>query len=374
MNNLREFRAQEFARREANLKGAVQQKLTRQAPPEGPLHIVYVMTHVGVCGGTKIILEHANELTRRGQQVTLVSHFEKPRWLPIDEAVGYIQVPFEFELASGIPPCDVVVATYWREIYECILRKVAPVVYFEQGDYHLFDWGKVPAREKSYIYKQFQVAPFLFTVSRGAAVQIKAIFGREADVIPNAIDHDVFYVGAPSRPSEPIRIAMMGSEHDAFKRIHDVLRAAELLRAADTAVETEWITPDKPDNPAGRVYVNPPQKTIGDVLRSADYFVSASTYESFSLPVLEAMACGCAVLTTRNKGVLSYAEDGDNCLFIQTRDPCDIARKLLSLQEDTALFARLCAKGRETAARFSWACVIEQLIAYYRNLASYRPI
>ncbi|MPN47867.1 D-inositol-3-phosphate glycosyltransferase [bioreactor metagenome] len=102
--------------------------------------------------------------------------------------------------------------------------------------------------------------------------------------------------------------------------------------------------------------------------------MSASTYESFSLPVLEAMACGCAVLTTRNKGVLSYAEDGDNCLFIQTRDPCDIARKLLSLQEDTALFTRLCAKGMETAARFSWVCVSEQLIAYYRNLASYRPI
>ena len=216
MNNLQEFRVQEFARREANLKGAVRQKLTRHAPPEGPLHVVYVMTHVGVCGGTKIIFEHANHLTRRGQHVTLVSHFDKPQWFPIDEAVSYRQVPFELELASGIPPCDVVVATYWREIYECILRKVAPVVYFEQGDYHLFDWGKVPARERAYIYRQFLVAPFLFTVSRGAAAQIKSIFGRDADVIPNAIDHDVFNSGAPRQPDGLMRIAMMGSEHDAL--------------------------------------------------------------------------------------------------------------------------------------------------------------
>ena len=131
--DLAKFRQEEFLRREANLIQAHRQRLRRSDAFSGALHIVYVLTHTGVCGGTKIILEHACHLVLSGQKVTLVSHFEKPDWFLIDERVGYIQIPFTEELSFGIPACDVVVATYWREIFECILRGIAPVVYFEQG-------------------------------------------------------------------------------------------------------------------------------------------------------------------------------------------------------------------------------------------------
>ncbi|HWP79457.1 MAG TPA: glycosyltransferase family 4 protein [Candidatus Acidoferrum sp.] len=372
MQGLQEFRAQEFARREASLKGAARQKLVQGERRRGPLHIVYVMTHVGVCGGTKIILEHANHLTRHGQRVTLISHFEKPGWFPIDDAVGYIRVPFERELTTGIPPCDLVVATYWREIYECILRRVAPVVYFEQGDYHLFDWPHVSQREKDYIYRQFQVVPFLYTVSEGAARKIKAVFGREASVIPNAIDHDIFYPAVSPPKGRPISVALIGSRGDAFKRVEDILQAAEFVQAAGFEAQLHWISRDRPDNPVGNLYVNPPQAVIGAALRSADYFVCASTYESFSLPVLEAMACGCAVLTTRNEGVLSYAKEGQNCLFVEMQNPADIANKLLALHANPTLRDRLRTGGLKTAKDFSWARIMPQLIRYYRELARYR--
>ncbi len=373
MIDLQAFRKQEFERRESNLNGARRQELTLMKPRTGALHIVYVMTHVGVCGGTKVILQHANHLIRHGQKITLVSHFNKPAWFPIHPDVAYEQVPFQTELAMGIPPCDVIVATYWREIYECILRKIAPVVYFEQGDYHLFDWDNVNARERAYIYKQFQVVPFVFTVSGGAAAQIKANFHRDARVIPNAIDHDVFFPDANKKPANDIHIAMIGSDRNDFKRIQDIQTADEILRQSGCVTRLFWVTPDDPLRRTGEIWINPPQKHIGDALRNADYFVCASTYESFSLPVLEAMACGCAVLTTRNKGVLSYAKNGDNCLFIDMENPRDIAEKLQMLHRNEQLKKQIQQGGQSTAARYSWDRIIPDLIAYYRRLARFSP-
>jgi glycosyltransferase involved in cell wall biosynthesis len=372
--DLAQFREEEFRRREANLIGAQRQKLRDKGPKRGRLHAVYVMTHTGVCGGTKIILEHANHLVRHGHQVTLVSHFDKPDWFPMDHEVGYVQVPFTTELTFGIPACDVIVATYWREIYECILRNIAPVVYFEQGDYHLFDWESVNEREKQYIYTQFQTVPFLFTVSPGAAEQIKEVFHREATVIPNAIDERIFYPGASGEtPSQRLRISMIGSLQNDFKRIDDIKDAVRILEDKGYIVELKWVSPDMPSEPMGTVEVNPPQATIGEVLRNTDYFVCASTYESFSLPVLEAMACGCAVLTTKNKGVLSYALEGENCIWVEMQNPTDIADKIEMLHEDRTLRERIVRGGLTTAGRFTWSAIVPQLLGYYRELARYAP-
>ncbi len=357
------------------MRHAHRQGLREGIAPAGSLHIVYVMTHTGVCGGTKIILEQANQLVRQEQKVTLVSHFDKPDWFPVDNKVQYVQVPFSKELTLGIPCCDVVVATYWREIYECILRKKAPVVYFEQGDYHLFDWDHVDEREKAYIYVQYQTVPFLFTVSEGAADQIKNVFHREVDLIPNAIDERIFHPD-PSKEHalEVLRIAMIGSEQNEFKRIPDIRDAIRILEQRGYDVELYWVSPDMPMDPQGHLAVNPPQKTIGDFLRTADYFVSASVYESFSLPVLEAMACGCAVLTTKNKGVLSYAVEGKNCVFVHMHNPSDIADKIEVLQADKPLRDTLVAGGKETAKLFSWDAIIPRLIGYYRDIARFTPI
>ena len=186
------FRKQEFIRRDANLKYVTPQKLIEQSYNNKNLHITYVLTHVGICGGTKIIFEHVNYLCRYKHKVTLVAHFDKPTWFPIDPRVQYIQVPFDQELTMGIVECDLIVATYWREIAECISRKIAPVVYFEQGDYHLFEWDKVDEQEKEHIFKQLQLPTFIFTVSKGAASQLKKIFNRDAKIIHNGINDRIF--------------------------------------------------------------------------------------------------------------------------------------------------------------------------------------
>ena len=373
---LKKFREAEFLRREKHLRYAKKQELVKSKAKKCQLHIVYVMTHVGICGGTKIILEHANNLVRFNQRVTIVSHFKKPTWHPISNDVKYIQVPLTQELALGIPQCDVIIATYWREIYECIARGIAPVVYFEQGDYHLFAWEDVCRRKKDFIYKQFQLAPFIYTVSKGSSKQIKKNFGRGSTIINNAIDNTVFYYDSKNIKDrkKDFTLMIIGSENNEFKGIGDIRQALSLLPKSDHDLKLVWVTPDKPIHPMGTVFVNPKQSQIGDLLRKSNVFICGSHYESFSLPVLEAMACGCAVITTKNKGVVEYALDGKNCIMVNINDPVDMAEKIIQLLKNDMLRNRIISEGLKTASQYKWDCIIPKIISYYQQVASFTPV
>lgn len=82
-NVIQELRSIEFNWRLERYKLANSQKLIESNKSIDHLHIVYPMTHVGISGGVKIILEHANRLQKAGAKVTLVSHFQKPSRFPI---------------------------------------------------------------------------------------------------------------------------------------------------------------------------------------------------------------------------------------------------------------------------------------------------
>jgi glycosyltransferase involved in cell wall biosynthesis len=89
-----------------------------------------------------------------------------------------------------------------------------------------------------------------------------------------------------------------------------------------------------------------------------------STYEGFGLPLLEAMACGCPVVTTRETSLPEVA--GDAALYMKgPRDVDDLSRILRDLVDNRAMREGLAARGLEQARGFSWKTTARQTVEVF---------
>jgi len=84
-----------------------------------------------------------------------------------------------------------------------------------------------------------------------------------------------------------------------------------------------------------------------------DIFVNSSTYDSASLPGLEAMKCGAALVTTYAGGNADYARHEENCLM-SYRYQNRLAQDVIRLIKDAQLRKRLASAGEKEAAKWTW--------------------
>jgi glycosyltransferase involved in cell wall biosynthesis len=109
-----------------------------------------------------------------------------------------------------------------------------------------------------------------------------------------------------------------------------------------------------------------PAHHLGVLFRNAKLFIMPSLYEGFGLPILEAMACGCPVVTSNAGSLAEVAGSG-----AQTFAPSDVegmaeaVARLLTCPEDARKWKR---RAGMRAAKFSWKRAAEDTATVYHRV------
>ena len=104
--------------------------------------------------------------------------------------------------------------------------------------------------------------------------------------------------------------------------------------------------------------------------QAADVFVYPSLNETFGLPILEAMACGCPVVTSDTSAMPETA--GGAAVLSDPKDPASIARAIVEAVGPARDSLR--ARGLARAGEFTWAATGAATLDVYRETAERRRL
>jgi glycosyltransferase involved in cell wall biosynthesis len=144
-----------------------------------------------------------------------------------------------------------------------------------------------------------------------------------------------------------------------LSQIEDVQRSSLLERAATRGIGESI-----------RVLGNVDDATLVALYRSCDVLAYMSLSEGLGLPVLEAMGCGVAVLTSDVEPMASLVPRDQRS---DPRSVRDIAHGLTRLLSNEGERRRMAAQGPSLAARFRWNACTASLAAVYRRVAERLP-
>jgi glycosyltransferase involved in cell wall biosynthesis len=223
------------------------------------------------------------------------------------------------------------------------------------------------------------------TVSESSRRDIERYMGRSADrvdVIPVGIDADVFTPPPVGARRDGDSIVVVTSADVPLKGLVHLLESVAKLRT-ERAVRLTVVGTARPGGPAAEAvdrlsiadavrFTGPvPEAELVALLQGAAVVAVPSLYEGFSLPAVEAMACGTPLVTT-DAGALPEVV-GDAGLRVRAGDVGELTGALRQVLDSPALGARLGAAGRQRVLeRFTWRTTAERTADWYGELLERR--
>ncbi|MEL7656759.1 MAG: glycosyltransferase family 4 protein, partial [Bacillota bacterium] len=190
--------------------------------------------------------------------------------------------------------------------------------------------------------------------------------GKVAAVIPNGINTSEYYVDSGIRRDG---IGIMYSSHPN--------KAPEEIISLMCRVKDEW--PDIPQYffgadpvPAmlkfGTYSRFPSVAEMRKIYNQCIIWLSVSREEGFCLPLLESMACGCAVVSANNDGARELIQNGDNGFLLPAGDIDAFIIAIRRLIEETNLRQRMIRRSQEVVRRFNWETSVSLMDRFLKRL------
>jgi glycosyltransferase involved in cell wall biosynthesis len=232
---------------------------------------------------------------------------------------------------------------------------------------------------------QARVAPQLdgvTTVSENSRRDIETHLGVPADairIVPVGIDPDVFTPPPADRPRDPDSIVVTTSADVPLKGLVHLLEAVAKLRT-ERPVRLTVVGTARPGGPAEAAldrlalreavrFTGPlPEADLVRLLQGAAVVAIPSLYEGFSLPAIEAMACGTALVTT-DAGALPEVVGSRAGLRVRAGDVGELTAALQLVLDSPSFADQLGRAGRRRVlASYTWRSTAERTAEWYREV------
>ncbi len=331
-------------------------------------------------GGTRVIFEVANRLAGRGHEVTITSLGQpKHQWFPLNNVktiypelsngrllirsmgeLFFKKTHFSYEidpvrfLCQSTPDVDINVATFCLTAFPVYRSgKGVPFYYIQHYEPLFF-------REDPYSYKMVEetyMLPIEWIVnSTWVKNVLKEKFGRDGTLIIPGVDSNIFYP-RDFQKNDDVKVILSLGKNSWIKGLNNLFAALNLVHKKIPNIKLVMYGSEpflKQSAPVPCVYVNKPSDAeLAKLYSMADVVITPSVYESSPLPLLEAMACGAPVVTTRY-GTEDYAFHEKNCLVVPPRDSKSLADATLRLLSDGTLQDSFKKEGLKIAKQFTW--------------------
>jgi glycosyltransferase involved in cell wall biosynthesis len=199
---------------------------------------------------------------------------------------------------------------------------------------------------------------------------------------PPGVDTDYFRPAA-YRPDGPIlSVGRFADQRknvllllNAYSRLVEKMPGAPGLVLAGSPPDEQTMATMRGTRLEGRVAIctRVSQERLLELYQGASCYVLSSNEEGFGLALVEAMACGIPVVSTRCGGPEQTVLHRENGLLVPIRDADAMAEALLSLLQNRSERERMGANGRLwVESRFSYRCAAVPYLSQYEEILNRR--
>jgi len=197
------------------------------------------------------------------------------------------------------------------------------------------------------------------------------------DVIPNGVELDKFHPAETDQRSDILKLVTVG-RLSVTKRVEMLIDAVEILHKDGCKVHLAIVGGGQMQQQLKKFVL---ERNLSDIIeltgrisaenmpqlyRQNDIFVSASLQEGMSNAMLEAMASGLPIITTRCEGVEELITD--NGLVVEQANAEEIAKAVRELADDRQAHKQMSIAARRQAEKFSWNKAALSYVEQYHKI------
>jgi len=229
-----------------------------------------------------------------------------------------------------------------------------------------------PPEHAEWLFKstdRFRRLDHAFVVSTSQIEWVEDIVGPgKVSFVPCGIDTDYFAPAAGPAEDHPFRCVFLGTHMRDIDTLQAVIRRVQAARP-DAEFLLASLNRRCGELADGRRVQWLRQIPDGDYLRlmqTADLLVLPLRGSTLVTSVIESLACGLPVLTTRG-GISDYLDDACSIQF-EPGDAEGMAEAVIALADDEAQRRRMADAARRHALRFAWPAAASRMLSAYKKV------